>query len=97
MIKIYYLTTCPHSMSAVNTLKKNNIKYEPIISDKKKDKVNKNNDKLTNGYTTFPQIFWKNHFVGGNDSLQQILSSLKNKKILKDKWDNEVDISSKSN
>lgn len=81
MIKIYYLSYCPHSMAALETLESLNINYEKIEADNNKTEINKENSKLTNNYKYFPQIFWNNKFVGGNTDLQNILKELKQIKI----------------
>jgi len=75
MIKIYYLKNCPHSLAALETLEKNNIKYEKIESSN-----NKEEQKKRSNYSTFPQIYWKIYqnekLIGGNDNFTNIIRTL---------------------
>lgn len=80
-IKIFYLTYCLHSLKALETLKNNNIEHNAIITDNTKNEVVKNNSIINNNYRYFPQIFYNDSFVGGNDKLQYILNTLKNNDI----------------
>ena len=83
MIKIYYLTSCPHSQKAVETLRKLKIPTEEIVADDIKTAVVERNKTLNNNYSKFPQIFFgdSKYFVGGNSDLQTILDTLKSGKI----------------
>mgnify|MGYP003683120517 CR=1 FL=1 len=67
MITIYTIPSCPFCSKAISLLKKRNIKYKQIsVKDKKEIKTR-------NKMTTFPQIFYKKHPIGGSDDLEFII------------------------
>jgi glutaredoxin len=81
MINIYYLEYCPHSLQALETLKKYKIEYIKIES-------SNNKDKRKQFYPTFPQIYWNNNLLGGNSDLTNIINTLQTKEepIIINKW-----------
>lgn len=80
-IKIFYLTYCPHSMNTIETLQKIGVNHNAIIADNKKNDIIKENSNSTKNYRYFPQIFYADNFLGGNDKLQHVITTLKNKDI----------------
>ena len=74
MINIYYLEYCPHSQKALQTLQKYNINHSKIESSDNKIERKKY-------HPTFPQIYWHDNLLGGNDNLTNIIESLKSNKI----------------
>lgn len=74
MINIYYLEYCPHSQKALQTLQKYNIKHTKIES---------SNDKIERKkyHPTFPQIFWHDNLIGGNDNFTNIIKTLQSNTI----------------
>jgi len=74
MINIYYLEYCPHSQKALQTLQKYNINHSKIES---------SNNKIERQqyHPTFPQIYWQNNLIGGNDNFTSIIKSLQSNKI----------------
>ena len=70
MINIYYLNGCPHSLKALETLQKYNIDHSKIESSDNKIERKKY-------YPTFPQIYWHNNLLGGNDNLTNIIKTLR--------------------
>lgn len=85
MIKIFYLSYCPHSMKAVETLNSLGMSFEKIQVDDNKQEVIEKHQKITDGYRYFPQIFFETNnkigFIGGNDVLQKAIEDLKKSKI----------------
>ena len=80
-IVIYSLNGCGHSRAAVETLKRNNIKYELFNV----DWDDKEDYKRSNNMQTFPQIFFENKNssrikIGGNSDLNNILDLVKKTK-----------------
>ena len=69
MIKIYYLKTCPHSQKALQTLEKYIIDHCKIESSDDKKERKKH-------HPTFPQIYWNDKLIGGNDYLTEIIKTL---------------------
>ena len=74
MINIYYLEYCPYSQKALETLKKYNINHSKIESSENKTERQKY-------YPTFPQIYWNDKLIGGNDNLTNIIKSLQSNTI----------------
>ena len=72
MINIYYLNGCPHSLKALETLHKYNIEHTKIESSDDKIKIIRKEY-----YPTFPQIYWHDNLIGGNDNLTSIIKSLR--------------------
>ena len=70
MINIYYLEYCLYSQKALETLQKYNINHFKIES---------SNNKIERQqyYPTFPQIYWHNNLIGGNDNLTKIIQTLR--------------------
>jgi glutaredoxin len=81
MLVVYYLSYCPHSKNALRTLDEHRIRHQAIKADDTKQETITKNGELTGGYALFPQIFWQQRFVGGNDKLQQILSDLEAQRV----------------
>ena len=69
MITIYYLQYCPYSQEALKTLDKYEIDHHKIESSK--DKVERKQY-----HPTFPQIYWNNKLIGGNDDFAKIIETL---------------------
>ena len=67
---IYSGETCPHCSAAKALLKSKNVEYEEIDIWKDPSKAKEMLQK-TNGARTIPQIFIGDHYVGGNDQLQE--------------------------
>lgn len=76
MINIYYLEYCPHSQKALQTLKEYNINHSKIESSN-----NKNERKQF--YSTFPQIYYNDNFIGGNSDFTNIINTLQTNNIPK--------------
>lgn len=81
-IIIYYLSYCPHSMQAINTLRSiSNIVVEEILSDNNKYEIKSKNIREYNHHT-FPLILYKSdktnkeYYIGGNDKLQRIIKEI---------------------
>jgi len=81
-IIIYSLEGCPYSKNAEMLLK--NIKNKKIIKVSQNDK---DEYKIKNKMSTFPQIFLINGNqkikIGGNDNLTNIINLIKNNKKIK--------------
>lgn len=84
MINIYYLEYCPYSQNALQTLNKYQINHYKIES-------SNNKEERKQYYPTFPQIYWNNTLIGGNDNFTNIINTLhKNKEPKKpNKWSNK--------
>ena len=74
MINIYYLKGCPYCEKALETLQKYNINHSEIES-------SNNKTERQQYYPTFPQIYWNNNLIGGNDNLTKIIDSLQSNAI----------------
>jgi glutaredoxin len=74
MIYIYYLKYCPHSQKALQTLDKYKINHHKIES-------SDNKEERKQYYPTFPQIYWSNNLVGGNDKFTNIIMTLQSNTI----------------
>ena len=74
MINIYYLEYCPHSQKALQTLEKYNINHSKIESSDNKIERKKY-------YPTFPQIYWYNNLIGGNDNFINMIKTLQSNTI----------------
>jgi len=74
MINIYYLEYCPHSQKALQTFKEYGIEHNKIESSDNKIERKKY-------HPTFPQIYWHNNLIGGNDNLMSIIKSLQSNTI----------------
>lgn len=94
MIKIYYLTSCPHSQKAVETLRRLKIPTEEIIADGVKADVIERNKNHNNNYTKFPQIYFSDskYFVGGNSDLQAIIDALESGNIPQTRTDRRQEL-----
>jgi glutaredoxin len=73
-ITIFYLEGCPHSLAALETLKKYNIKHEKIESSHNKEERQKH-------YPTFPQIYCDDKLIGGNDVFTNIIKTLQSNTV----------------
>jgi glutaredoxin len=74
MINIYYLEYCPHSKKALQTLDKYKINHYKIES-------SNNKEERKQYHPTFPQIYWDNKLIGGNDDFTKIIKTLRNNTI----------------
>jgi glutaredoxin len=77
-ILIYYLSYCPHSIEALETLRSiPNIELEEKLSDNNKFEIKQNFINKYN-HSTFPLILYKSsttgkeYYIGGNDKFQEI-------------------------
>ena len=84
-IIIHYLSYCPHSIKALQTLKSiENINLDEFQHDTNKDETKQKFIKLYN-HSTFPLILYKSYktkniyYIGGNDKLQKIISEIDNR------------------
>ncbi len=82
-ITIYSGHPCPYCESAKALLKSKNLKFEEFDIWKEPEKA-KEMLKRTNGARTIPQIFIENHYVGGNDQLQELNRSGELSKLLEE-------------
>jgi glutaredoxin len=69
MINIYYLEYCPYSQKALQTLNKYKINHYKIES-------SDNKDERKQFHPTFPQIYWNDKLIGGNDNFTNIIDTL---------------------
>jgi len=81
-IIIYSLNGCGYSSAALNTLKENNIKHKIYHIDWE----NKEDYKIKNNMSTFPQIFYEKKNgskvkIGGNSELNNLLEIIKKTKM----------------
>jgi len=74
MINIYYLEYCPHSQKALQTLQKYNINHTKIESSNNKIERQKY-------HPTFPQIYWHDNLIGGNDNFTSMIKTLQSNTI----------------
>ena len=81
-IIIHYLSYCPHSIKALQTLKSiENINLDEFQHDTNKDETKQKFIKLYN-HSTFPLILYKSYktkniyYIGGNDKLQEIMKEI---------------------
>ena len=82
-ITIYSGHPCSYCESAKALLKSKNLKFEEFDIWKEPKKA-KEMLKRTNGARTIPQIFIENHYVGGNDQLQELNRSGELDKLLEE-------------
>ena len=82
MINIYYLEYCPHSQKALQTLEKYKIDHHKIES-------SCNKEERKQYFPTFPQIYWNDKLIGGNDDFTKIIQTLQNNIIITEHkgWD----------
>jgi glutaredoxin len=76
MITIYYLQNCPHSLAALETLEKYEIDHRKIDSSNDKEEQKKRSK-----YSTFPQIYWGNKLIGGNNEVTNIIQTIMSNKV----------------
>jgi glutaredoxin len=74
MINIYYLEYCPHSQKALQTLKKYEMNHYKIES-------SNNKEERKQYHPTFPQIYWNDKLIGGNDDFTNIITTLQNNTV----------------
>ena len=74
MITIFYLTNCGYSKKALETLEKHKLDHHKIESSNDIDERKKY-------YPTFPQIYWKDKLIGGNDDVTKIIQTLMSNKV----------------
>ena len=68
-VTVYSGDPCPHCAAAKALLKSKNVEYEEFDIWKDAAKAKEMLQK-TNGARTIPQIFIGDHYIGGNDKLQ---------------------------
>ena len=71
MFKIYVKPGCPYCQETINTVTIRNISHKIISlkTEKRREEIkNKHN------YSTFPQVFFKSAFIGGNSEFQAIIN-----------------------
>ena len=73
-INIYYLEYCPHSQKALQTLDKYKINHHKIESSDNKEERKKH-------HPTFPQIYWGDKLIGGNDNFTHIITTLQSNTV----------------
>lgn len=86
-IVLFYKPGCPHSMRALETVKKIRINNKSILynayNSSELMKLHRIRSPqqfghtigLRNGYATFPMIFINGSFIGGNAELQQMINN----------------------
>jgi glutaredoxin len=68
--RVFTLKGCSYCKKAKDFLSEQKISFKEIlIGDKNKTTYLSKTSKLTNGYTSFPQIFYRNKFIGGYSDL----------------------------
>ena len=72
---IYTSSLCGFCYQAKSLLKRKNITFEEIDVDLNHDKKNEMIIKA-NGKTSVPQIFYKNHHIGGCEDLFKLVEEL---------------------
>jgi Glutaredoxin, GrxC family len=80
-VTIYTGSPCPYCDSAKALLKTKNVEIIEIDIWKDRNKA-KEMLQRTNGARTIPQIFIGDHYVGGNDKLQEVNRSGELDKLL---------------
>jgi glutaredoxin 3 len=80
-VTIYSGSPCSHCESAKALLKSKNISFEELDVWQDPSKA-KEMLQRTNGARTIPQIFIEDHYIGGNDQLQEANRSGKLDKLL---------------
>ncbi len=81
-VTMYSGNPCPYCAAAKTLLKSKKVEVEEF--DIWKDETKKKEMlKRTNGARTIPQIFIEDHYVGGNEQLQEINRSGELDKLLK--------------
>ena len=83
-VTIYSGNPCPFCSAAKALLKTKNVVIEEIDIWKDSSKA-KEMLQRTNGARTIPQIFIEDHYIGGNDNLQEANRSSELDKILENK------------
>ena len=71
MFKVYIKPGCPYCADTVQTLKSRKIEHKVI---ELKTEARRNAIKKKNKYNTFPQVFFKTAFIGGNSEFHAIVS-----------------------
>ena len=79
---MYSVDPCPYCAAAKALLKSKNVEIEEFDIWKDESKA-KEMLQRTNGARTIPQIFVGNHYIGGNEQLQNANRSGELDKILK--------------
>tara|TARA_Y100000385_G_C12523688_1_gene396517 strand:- start:13 stop:318 length:306 start_codon:yes stop_codon:yes gene_type:complete len=73
MFKIYYIEGCPYCMKALKTIDVINLPVKKIlVKSEEKSETNKKNKIFT-----YPQIFYKNKLIGGNDDFHKLIKTSK--------------------
>ncbi len=70
-VTIYTSSLCGFCYRAKSLLNKKNVSYEEIDIDLNQEKRSEM-IKKSNGSTSVPQIFYKNHHIGGCDDLYKL-------------------------
>jgi len=70
MFKIYVRPGCPFCADAIQTVKSRKIAHKIIElkTEKRREEIKKKHK-----YQTFPQVFFKSNFIGGNDEFQAMV------------------------
>ena len=76
MITIYYLQNCGYSQKALETLEKYQLNHNRIRIESSNDI-----DERKKYHPTFPQIYWKDKLIGGNDDVTKIIQTLIDNKV----------------
>jgi glutaredoxin len=71
MFSLYVKPGCPYCADAIETVISKNIAHKVIElkTEKRREDIKKKHN-----YSTFPQIFFKKTFIGGNDEFQAIVA-----------------------
>ena len=75
MFKIYVKPGCPYCENAIQTVKTRKIPHKIIELQTEKRRME---IKKKHKYQTFPQVFFKNNFIGGNDEFQAMVEKCNN-------------------
>ena len=82
-VTLYSVDPCPYCNAAKELLKAKNVEIEEVDIGKDPTKA-KEMLQRTNGARTIPQIVIGDHYVGGNDQLQEAHKDGKLDELLKD-------------
>lgn len=72
-VKIYTKSTCPHCVTAKNTLKAEGVEFEEVNLEQNPGQVQPLIERTN--YRKVPQIFINDNFIGGNSDLQQLIKT----------------------
>lgn len=71
MFIIYIKPHCKYSINAVKLLVRNKLSHKIVLIN---NQETQHHIKIFHNFFTFPQIFYKNKFIGGYDDLQIYIS-----------------------